>query len=353
MEKKKILLVGPYPPPFGGISVQISRIQKALLRMDYECKVLNIGESREREIDGAIAVRSSVEYLSLLFSFARRGYLIHIITSGHNFKSWLSALACSLTGYMFGVKSVVALGSGQLPMYMESAGFFLKLLIIITLRRAGKIICRNDDSRAAIHATGASMGDIAIVPGFLGVEASDVGQLPDDVQQFMEKHDPVIGAHAIIDPEYGLSFLLDAFTTLVEEFPRIGIILIGLEQDDAKQFQQFQKLQDHILPTGFLQHPDALAVLKSLKVFIRATSFDGDSNSVREALCLGVPVVASNTDFRPSGVHLFTIGDRHDFIRQVSTILKKRTGAAPAGPAQGNPADNLQKILLLYDTLLK
>src|SRR5690242_16884540 len=38
----KISLVGNYPPPFGGISVHVQLLQRALLREGIDCQVLNV-----------------------------------------------------------------------------------------------------------------------------------------------------------------------------------------------------------------------------------------------------------------------------------------------------------------------
>ncbi|MCJ7604306.1 MAG: glycosyltransferase family 4 protein [Desulfobulbaceae bacterium] len=350
---KKILLVGPYPPPFGGISVQILRLQKSMQRSGFHCQVLNIGEFRSEDIQGSIAIRNHISYLWNLLYFASRGYTIHIVTSGHNFKSWLSALACSLAGLINRKRSVIAVGSGLLPKYIASSRGLKKIIIRLTLKLAGAVICRNDDSKTALILSGAPKKSTAIIPGFLGVDPAEIGEVPGEIQKFIGLHQPVIGAHAILDPEYGLQLLLDAFSDLVKDFPNIGIILIGLKESDAEQFSVYQLWRHQILPTGFLQHPTTLAVIRSLRIFVRATLFDGDSNSVREALSLKVPVVASNTDFRPPGVTLFTVGDRMDLVLQVKKILKEqRKETAPTAPVPRNEVSkNFNKIIDIYNQL--
>src|SRR6185503_11969747 len=52
-------------------------------------------------------------------------------------------------------------------------------------------------------------------------------------------------------------------------------------------------------------------------VFVRPTFRDGDSISVREAVSLGVPVVASNVGSRPDGVALFEAGDISGLVEQI------------------------------------
>lgn len=350
---QKILLVGPYPPPFGGISVQILRLQESLQRRGFLCQVLNIGAYRSEDIPGAISIKSHIGFLWNLFDFARQGYIIHIVTSGHNFKSWLSALACSLAGLINRKRSVIAVGSGLLPKYIASSRGLEKNIIRLTLKLAGAVICRNDDSKTALVLSGSPKKNTAIIAGFLGVNPAEIGEVPGDIQNFIDQHQPVIGAHAIVDPEYGLQLLLDAFSALVQDFPNLGMILIGLKESEAEQLSGYQCLRQQIFPTGFLQHPAALAVMRSLRVFVRATFFDGDSNSVREALSLDVPVVASNTDFRPPGVILFTVGNSEDLVRQVKQVLNQipiNTASTVYAP-QDESSVNFHKILEIYNHL--
>jgi hypothetical protein len=57
-----------------------------------------------------------------------------------------------------------------------------------------------------------------------------------------------------------------------------------------------------------VNHDACLALMSACDVFLRPTLEDGDSISVREALALGVPVVASRVGARPAGAILFRPG---------------------------------------------
>jgi glycogen(starch) synthase len=68
-------------------------------------------------------------------------------------------------------------------------------------------------------------------------------------------------------------------------------------------------------------------VIKRSSVFLRPTTSDGDSISLREALHFNVPVVASDAAPRPDGSILFASRDQEDFICAIETALQ--TGEAP------------------------
>ncbi len=61
---------------------------------------------------------------------------------------------------------------------------------------------------------------------------------------------------------------------------------------------------EHILLCGDVPHAITMAAISQADVMLRTTLFDGDAVSVREALHLGTPVIASDNGMRPDGVHL-------------------------------------------------
>ena len=65
------------------------------------------------------------------------------------------------------------------------------------------------------------------------------------------------------------------------------------------------------------------------RLFVRPTRTDGDANSIREALYLGVPSIASDAAPRPDGVRTFRSGDLDDFEREVRRALDQ-----PAPPVR-------------------
>jgi glycosyltransferase involved in cell wall biosynthesis len=58
-----------------------------------------------------------------------------------------------------------------------------------------------------------------------------------------------------------------------------------------------------------LTRPQALAIVATSDLFVRPTLADGDAISVREALALGRPVVASDVGTRPRNVSTFPAGN--------------------------------------------
>ena len=65
MKQFKLLLVGPYPPPYGGIAMTVFDLQQYLLEQRAcHVEVLNIGEGRAAIVGQRIGARSSLDFLA-------------------------------------------------------------------------------------------------------------------------------------------------------------------------------------------------------------------------------------------------------------------------------------------------
>jgi glycosyltransferase involved in cell wall biosynthesis len=200
--------------------------------------------------------------------------------------------------------------------------------------------------RQALIACGAAPEKIAIIPGFLGLEQTGPEALPSRLQEIFTRHSPVLGATANLDPEYGIPLMLQAATELRKRFPRIGLVIIGPGEEMTSQIVG-SEIPDHAYFTGPLSHDVVLAVMKRLTLFLRPTYFDGDSISVREALAFGVPVVASDTDYRPEGVVLFRKGRLNEFVDKIGGVLSKNVPVSSHVPLQSS-SRSAELLLSLY-----
>jgi len=346
----RVLLVGPYPPPYGGLAVQLCEWQRFLAQqVGYECVIMNIGEYRRASIPGCMSVSGYWDFVRKLHDFARRGYLVHLLTNGHNVKSWLCSLACALAGVCNHRRTVLVFGSGNAPDYVKNSGLLLGVLIRSVIRLGGRLVCRNEHMRQTLITYGAAPEKVAIVPGFLGLEVTEQESIPARLQKILNTQAPVLGATASLDPEYGIPLMLEAVKELRKIYPSIWLVIIG-PGEEAKGRLSGCEAPDHAYFTGPLSHAVVLAVMKRLTLFLRPTYFDGDSLSVREALALGVPVVASATDFRPDGVITFRKGDLQDFLEKLRHAIE-HAAELTAQVRQLDQCDNTTPLLNIYEDL--
>jgi glycosyltransferase involved in cell wall biosynthesis len=107
---------------------------------------------------------------------------------------------------------------------------------------------------------------------------------------------------------------------------------------------------EHILLHGDLAHGATLQAMQSSDIMLRTTWYDGDAISVREALQLGVPVIASDNGMRPEGTHLIPARDLDALVAAVEKILDS---PSPRVPLASESDRNLEEILTVYQELIR
>jgi len=148
-------------------------------------------------------------------------------------------------------------------------------------------------------------------------------ELPSDVDRFFTTHEQVLLSMGWLEPEYDYPLQIRALARLRRMFPRLGLAIFGagrLEEELCAQGRATGE-SEHLLLAGDIPHPAAMEALSRCAIFLRTTLYDGDSISVREALHLGVPVIATDNGMRPEGVTLVPIGDEDAVVDAAGSLL--------------------------------
>lgn len=318
----KILLVGNYPPPYGGIAVHVQLLHRMLLREGIDCKVINL-DPQAQVSDSYSTVNGPATFL-LKVLLEGRGRVVHLHTNGHNRKSWMIATVISWVGRLLRRPSLLTIHSGMAPDYIEKSSYLNKLLIKLALIHQSSIVCVNEQIVHTLSKGDYQFSNTVLMPAFL-FDEKELSELNETQQQQLSQYQPLLSTVAFFRPEYGIELLIEALASLKEQFPKIGCVVMGSGEgkDRLQQMAQEYGVADHLLWYGDLEHDKCLSVIKSSQLFVRPTLADGDSISVREAIQLGVPVVASDTGHRPESVILFKPGNAQELAEQCALALNK------------------------------
>lgn len=319
----KLLLVGPYPPPHGGVSVHVAQMQRHAHAQGIPCRVLNTDRSAEPS-PKYLPVRRASGFLFNLIRHARRGWTIHVHTNGHNIKSWLVALAAGMAGRL-GPGSLLTLHSGKLPDYLE-ARRPRRWLARVTCRLFNRITCVSPRLRQSVESLGIPDSRLEVLPAFQGLSSKpSAWAISPQFEKWFERHDPVFSLTGSNRPEYGVELLVETMDRFRKQYPRAGCLLIGVgaEATSIRKLIEERNLTPCVLMMGDVSHDECLHVMSRSAALIRPTYTDGDSISVREALALGVPVIASDAVSRPAETILFESGNSDDLMKKMEWILER------------------------------
>ena len=107
----RVLQLGPFPPPYGGVQTHLVALREFLLKQDISSPVINLTRFRKKEDDEVFYPRTTFQVLRLLF---RLQYdIIHLHIGGNLSLRLLGlCMVCSLIPH---VRTVLTLHSGGYP----------------------------------------------------------------------------------------------------------------------------------------------------------------------------------------------------------------------------------------------
>jgi glycosyltransferase involved in cell wall biosynthesis len=343
----RVLQLGPYPPPHGGVQTNLVAIRRLLRKRGIPCAVINITGAPESGDEAVYYPRGVLPLLRLL---ARLEYDIVHLHLGGNLTPRLLGLAavCSM---LPGKRSVLTFHSGGYPSSPEGRRARRGTLRGAVLRRFDRIIVVNQELADLFRRFGCRPDAIRLI---LPHEAPTLGAdepgaaLPASLRAFLAAHETLMTTVGLLEPEYDLGRQIDVFPRIREAVPGAGLLIVGSGSLEAALRAQIAQspAAGHILLAGDVPHEHTLRAIAASRAFLRTTLYDGDSISVREALALGTPVVATDTGMRPEGVHLVPIGDSAALVAAATAAA-----AAPRAPRADDGAANIEAVLRLYEEI--
>lgn len=344
----RVLLLGPYPPPQGGVQVNIVSIRDCLLKLGHYCGVINLTRHRKPEGDDVYYPESAAGVVRLLFRL--RTEIIHLHIGGD-----LTLRLLVLGGFCSHLpwaKTVLTFHSGGYPSSEEGRRLSRYSLKALLLRHFDALIAVNEEIRAFFLRCGVPEGRVHVISPYSFI-APSTDPLRPDIAEFLAKRGPVFITIGLLEPEYDLPMQIDVMERVLTTHEDAGLIIIGsgsLEGDLRKHIAS-KLYADRILLAGDVPHEMTLRALQESNVCLRTTLYDGDALSVREALHLGVPVIGTRTVLRPDGVHLIPI---HDIDALHGAILRQLASTDVRQPQEATGAtDNIRAVVDLYEELLK
>ena len=342
----KVLQLGPYPPPHGGVQSNLVAIRSFLRSQGVPCAVINITRHRQQDADDVFYPNSAVGLIRLL---SRLKYdVIHLHVGGMLSNRVLSlALVCTLQR---GSKSVMTFHSGGYPSTPEGKSAGPNSFAGFVLRRFDGLIGVNSEIMSFFQRLGvASQRTRLILPhSFLNEEQQAV--LPPTLDSFFTAHHPVLISVGLLEPEYDLPLQIQALEYVRKKFPSAGLVLIGSGSLDRELQSKIDTCSygEHILLCGDVPHGATLLAISRADLMLRTTLYDGDAVSVREALHVGTNVVASDNGMRPAGVHLIPKSNLPALLDAIEERL-----AQPGAKKAADTGDdrNLRAVFNFYQEL--
>jgi len=287
MRGLRIALVGPLPPPAGGIANQTVQLAALLRAAGAQVELLQVNPPWPpwiARLRGARAAVRLLPYLWRLWGVAGRAQLLHVMANSG--WSWhLFAAPAIWVGRLRGKGVLVNYRGGEAETFLaRSAG-----LVHFSLRRADAVIV---PSHFLAEVFGRHGIVVQIVPNI--VDPALFHPAPEPAPK------PAGGAAILVarhlEPLYDNASALRAFAIVRRSFPHASLTLCGEGPELARLRALAQALgvQDAVCFAGKTEHAVMAGLYRQHDLVLNPTLADNMPNSVLEAWSSGVPVVSTD-----------------------------------------------------------
>jgi glycogen synthase len=348
MGELDILLVGPYPPPYGGISTHVQRLAQAIQRAGLTVGVLNHfqGQGTDPLVIGELGRHPWRYWRSLRRARAR---VVH-----YHHSRWSTLLATAFALRNSRASRLATIHGQELEPFLRGRIPGVAQVTRRALRTFDVLIAVSVEIEPSLRTVGRP---VQVTPAYLP-PGDEPAQLSPQAAAFLRRGtNLVVAAYRLsVDDRgrtiYGLETAVRAFASAARVRPDLQLAIFLASQPDSHRDRELLRnviavIDDEHIRTriGVFSEEPLTAAFEFTSVFLRPTLTDGDSVSIREAMAAGVPVVASDVVRRPSGVVTLGPGE----AQWCAAILQALERAEPTFPAVNgvDPASELMGIYAL------
>lgn len=316
----RYVVIGPTPPPLGGVSVYIARVTR---------KLQAEGNTVENvDVAGARGFAKVVALGRLLLDPRPAQFDLHAFD--------FSAMAALLLRPFS--KRVTYMDHGT-PLYKRNLTGVRRWLLRRLFRTADELSFVSAEGKSYYEHAGYELTPNAAIqhaflPPPLEDEARILATYPSTTLDFLDRKSPLLVGNAsqIIfynDVDlYGFDMCVELARRLAKRYPRVGF-LFAIANDDANR-PYVESLRKKLRDEGLSDSVELLTgqrelwpVFRRADLMIRPTSNDGYAISLEEAIFCGCRTLASDAARRPQGTTLFRSRDIDDLEAKTLGILNE------------------------------
>lgn len=285
LQSLRIGLIGPLPPPSGGMANQTRQLGELLVAAGAQVTTVQVNAPYRPTWIGQVPLVRSVfrllPYLSALWRAAGNSDVFHIMANSG--WSWhLFAAPAVWVARCRGVTVVVNYRGGEAADFLQrSAG-----LVRFTMRRVAALVVPSGFLQGVFRRFGMPA---EIVPNII------------DLSRFHPREPVRAGAaHLVVarnlEALYDNETAIRAFEIVQQQFPQARLTLAGSGPQESylRDLVRTRGLTDAVRFTGRLERDAMAALYRSADLMLNPSLADNTPNSVLEAWASGVPVVSTN-----------------------------------------------------------
>ncbi|MEW6983619.1 glycosyltransferase family 4 protein [Colwelliaceae bacterium 6471] len=320
---EKVVIVGPLPPPAGGMANQTRKLAEFLISEHLDVAIVQMNKPYKPSWIGNIplvrALFRLVPYFFDLYKQIKTADVVHIMANSG--WSWhLFTTPAVIIARLLSKPIIINYRGGYARDFFEQSWWLVKR----TLNKAHAIVVPSTFLEEVFADFNKSAD---IVPNVLDQEVFSPKTQASDITA------PHLIVTRNLEAIYDVATAIKAFALIKAQFPqaKLSVAGTGPELANLQQLAAALNVTDSVNFTGRLD-PDGIAKLyKSADVMLNTSTVDNTPNSIIESLACGTPVVSSNVGGIPKLVThqhdalLINVGDAQSMATLVVEILENKS----------------------------
>jgi hypothetical protein len=322
VDSKKVLIIGPLAPPFGGVSIHILRLTE-LLNSHFDFDFVDESRIKKKEY-------FNLRSLNLLkyFDKIKNADLLYINSGKTSLR-----IFHLLIGKLFAKKMILIIHS------FPKTSTLVKRPVNQIYNFANQIMLVNEQLKTNfILPENKYVVKEAFIPPAIENESELSPYISRWLDEKKDKGNTIICANASSlemynsEDVYGLDLCIAVLDRLRKKNVCASFIFVvsSIEKNEEKFLEYKNELSKLKLDNDFLLINERLSFVRVIQmsdIVLRSTNTDGDALTVREGLFLKKPVLASDVVKRPEGVILFKNRNIDDLEFKLENLIQSKNFA--------------------------
>jgi len=321
--QKKTILLGPYPPPYGGVATFNQTLYDHL--EPHETLIWAHTSQPPRETHVRHFNQNILKTIQILIQDGRRATVLDSSVFLLDWSNKVLILILLLLKPFLKCRWIKIVHSGTLPnrfsRFSRTQRFFFRLATLLI----DEYIAVNDELKKWLANTLNKKGKISMIPSLLPPSpATFSGSLLPQIKEELAECSRLIVSIGAFLPNYGFREIIEAVESIRNKSElKPTLVLLELTfATNTKYKISALKNRDWIKVYTDIPQSQAFQILKLGNVFVRATSEESYGLSKIESLWCGTPVVSTDTG-ETRGMTLFDRENPEQMVQVIEDVLSK------------------------------
>ena len=312
-----ILIIGGYPPPYGGITVHIKRLHDYCKEENIKLKIITqFGAPHHPDV---ISLKGSKIFKLISLAYwirSFKGKIIHIHSSRLSNLIWGGLLL-----HWAGRKKIRVITNHSGNFSIDTSNSLYNIISKYVYKYFNYIICLNKSQQAMFHKVlNIPMKRLPIIPSYIPMStfrfnpSKKIEALNNNIHNKVKY---LIVTTGYLEDYYGYEILIKAVKKSNLDIGIVFIFYTASNLDYRKKLIHIINNNSNMWYVENILSDDMMYIIQNSSIFVRANFADTYGMVIGDAIQLGIPVIASDICPRHKGTILFETGDADDLCNKI------------------------------------